>query len=76
VSKIKGKTPGILFTNFYRKDMVRMPTALAVVGAVVIILAVWMMINEVTGGARTLYAGIALELLAVALIIFRSVKRR
>jgi hypothetical protein len=56
--------------------MVRMPTALAVIGVVVIILGVWMMINEVTSGLRTLYAGLILELAAVSMIIFRSIRRK
>jgi hypothetical protein len=56
--------------------MVRMPTALAVIGVVVIILGVWMMINEVTSGLRTLYAGLILELAAVSMIVFRSIRRR
>ena len=56
--------------------MVRMPTALAVIGIVVIILGTWMMMNEIATGRRTLYAGIALEVLAVLMILFRSAKGR
>lgn len=56
--------------------MIRVPTALAVIGIVVIILGTWMMINEITSGRRTLYAGIALEVIAVVMILFRETRSR
>jgi hypothetical protein len=67
---------GILFSSTDEKNMVRMPTALAIVGIVVIILGTWMMLNDTISGRRTLYAGIALEILAVLMILFRSAKKR
>ena len=56
--------------------MIRMPTALAVIGAIVIILGTWMMINETTTGLQTVIAGIAIELLAIIMVLFRMARKR
>ena len=56
--------------------MVQLPTALAVIGAVVIVLGTWMMINETTTGLKTLIAGLIIEALAIILIFYRMTRKK
>lgn len=48
-----------------------MPTALLVIGTVIVVLGTWMLINEITTGKRTLYAGLLLQGLALLMILLR-----
>lgn len=56
--------------------MIRLSTALVVVGALLVILGAWMKITQTPSADKTLGAGLVIEALGVIFIIVRYARRK